>query len=208
MRIRDGFCFKKIENDTYLLPCGQATAEFSKGMKLNASGEFIAFLLTLNMSEEKILQKMKEKYEASDEDLPILKEDLDAFIKSLHSIGVLVDDDANEKNLIMSQKEISSFEIAGLSIEYHGSPALIRKELLPFVSEKIRDDDNNPDQIVCVVQGTPFPRPIGNLLVRTSDIIIIENDYIYAVIYPDNTHVSEMHVLKDGSKVFIYSNTS
>ena len=206
MRLRDGFCFKKIENDTYLLPYGQAVAEFSRGMKLNASGEFIAFLLTLNLSKDKILEKMRDKYGASDEDMPILEKDLDDFLNHLKSMGVLIEDEEINRDYIKNQSEEAVFNIAGFSLRYHGPLSLLRKEMSAFAADPAPENaDANYDQEICIVMGMPGSYPIGNLLLRTPELSVIENDNIYAFIYSRNNHVNEMHVSKDASSVFIYS---
>ena len=206
MRLRSGFCFKKIENDTYLLPYGQAVAEFSRGMKLNASGEFIAFLLTLNLSEDKILKKMREKYGASDEDMPLLKKDLADFTAHLKSMGVLIDDNEESEKLFAAQKEKHTYNIAGFSIRIHGSAPLIRKEMEAFaLAPAATDPDVAYDQEICITRGFPTIRPIGELLLRTADLSVIDSESCYAFIYGTNSYVKEMHVSKDAGEVFIYS---
>lgn len=71
------------------IPYGQRAVENSNILRINDTTKFLWDILQNDTSYEELLKQMKEKYQASEEELPILKQDLDEFLAKARKLQLL-----------------------------------------------------------------------------------------------------------------------
>ena len=64
------------------MPYGQNAASRAHALKLNATSEFLWDALVRGLDEDQLLSLAAKEFEATEEDLPVLREDIRHFIKS------------------------------------------------------------------------------------------------------------------------------
>ena len=79
MKIRDTYLLKEAGGSYFLFPVGQNAVDFKRMLELNETGYYIANQLLNDISYDDLLKKIVEEYEASEEEICILKEDLNLF---------------------------------------------------------------------------------------------------------------------------------
>ena len=88
MRLKDDFILHNTGEDFVIIATGEATKNFNGIIKLNNMGGEIVGLLTTDISEEKIVKAIVEKYEV---DYDTAKEDIKNILDSLKKAGVILD---------------------------------------------------------------------------------------------------------------------
>lgn len=83
------FSLFMISNVPYLLPFGQAIADFKRGVRINDTGAFLWNLLAEDRTEAEMLSLCAAHYEVSDSRLPRLEADLRQFLRTLEDYGML-----------------------------------------------------------------------------------------------------------------------
>ncbi|MCD8346962.1 MAG: PqqD family protein, partial [Lachnospiraceae bacterium] len=73
----------------YILPFGQAIAELRRGILINEAGAFLWEQLQTGPSYEELLAAFASHYQATEEELPELKADMDEFLGQLMAFGIL-----------------------------------------------------------------------------------------------------------------------
>lgn len=192
MKLCSNYSLETIENKTFLIPFGQQTADNRRGMEINDTGVLIWNELCKGQEKEDILLMLKDHFHATTEELIPLETDLDAFLASLKAFGVLLED-----TKITSPSHY--FSIGGLLIGYEGPEQLIHPSFRDY--ECIA---SVPDQVIKVTPTYPQERKNGTILVRTKDIIIMENDAYYIIFYPDSQKLLECHLKKEGDLAIFY----
>ncbi len=86
MKIKKGFVLQKVSGSYLACATGKVAGEFSGLVRMNETGVFIWNLLSEDISEEKIVEKMVEGFGISPE---IAEADVKAFVKNLRDNGIL-----------------------------------------------------------------------------------------------------------------------
>ena len=68
----------RINGQSHLLPYGQGIADHLHAMTTNELGDTLWQMLSEGAGNEELLGYMRDAFEASDEDLPILRQDLES----------------------------------------------------------------------------------------------------------------------------------
>lgn len=89
MKIRDTYLLKEAGGSYFLFPVGQNAVDFKRMLELNETGYYIANQLLNDISYDDLLKKIVEEYEASEEEISILKEDLNLFLHKLQEREIL-----------------------------------------------------------------------------------------------------------------------
>lgn len=89
MKIRDTYLLKEAGGSYFLFPVGQNAVDFKRMLELNETGYYIANQLLNDISYDDLLKKIVEEYEASEEEICILKEDLNLFLHKLQEREIL-----------------------------------------------------------------------------------------------------------------------
>ena len=88
MRLKDDFILHNTGEDFVIIATGEATKNFNGIIKLNNMGGEIVSFLSNDISEEKIVKAIVEKYEVEYE---IAREDILNLLDSLRKAGVILD---------------------------------------------------------------------------------------------------------------------
>lgn len=200
MKLQKQYSLQKLCGIPYLLPFGQNVVEHRRGIRLNDTGAFLWEELAKGSSYTELLHHMAEHYGASAEELPILKKDLDDFLAQLIQIGILIDD----KKL---PEPNCYFQIAGITIGYSGNPKLLMPSLNDFVCkppDKNEWEHLQKKQHFIISATTPYHKPTGKLLIKTTLLEIIEEDECYTLLFPQQKQLMSCCISRDGGIACFY----
>lgn len=88
MKLVEGFCIRKILDDTVIIPTGKAAHCLSGLISVNETGEFLFELLQEEQTMDSLLAALLEEFEVEPE---VAKADVEAFV------DVLVENELLEK---------------------------------------------------------------------------------------------------------------
>lgn len=86
MKLVEGFCIRKILDETVIIPTGKAAHCLSGLISVNETGEFIFELLQTEQTIDSLVTEMLEEFEVEKE---IAEADVEAFVKVLIENGML-----------------------------------------------------------------------------------------------------------------------
>lgn len=86
MKLIEGFCIRKILDETVIIPTGKAAHCLSGLISVNETGEFIFELLQTEQTIESLVAEMLEEFEVEKEKA---EADVEAFVKVLIENGML-----------------------------------------------------------------------------------------------------------------------
>ena len=86
MKIKDTFILRNVAGNNIVLPVGASSDAFSGMMTLNESGVFLWNSLKKDTDMEGLINAMLSEYNVSADQA---KQDVEEFVKSLRSAGVL-----------------------------------------------------------------------------------------------------------------------
>ena len=195
MRQNKGFVLKEIANVPYLLPYGQMIADRKRGMQINATGAYLWKLLEQDCTMEELIARSAEYYEVPTEDFEEFKNDISQFINQLIAYGIVIDEDG--VNMVTDSLSLT---IAGLGIELLGPAKAFPKEFRPF---EVASCDTIHQEIR-LQSGFPSVRQNGALLIRNEELMVLETEEGYILLFPQAKHIVEIHLSKAGSKVLCY----
>lgn len=89
MKITEGYLLKEIADCYVLIPVGQNVVDYKKMIHLNESGYFIVKKLQEEIGYEELLNALVTEYQAEEDEIAILKSDLDEFLNKLEEKGLL-----------------------------------------------------------------------------------------------------------------------
>lgn len=189
MKQNPAYILRTINDVPYILPIGQSIADHKRGIRLNESGLFLWNTLSEVSDEEELLSRFAAHYQADDVDLPILRQDVHTFLLQLFTLGILQTGKTNVPDCFDA-----FFRIGNIVTGYHGPTALLSPALFDFSCEA-----EVPDFTIRIIPSPPAVHAIGNILIRTNDITICQNDTSYLFFYPDSYGVRECHLSLDGA---------
>lgn len=86
MKLVEGFCIRKILDETVIIPTGKAAHCLSGLISVNETGEFLFELLQTDQTKDSLVAAMLEEFEVEKE---IAEADVAAFVKVLIENGML-----------------------------------------------------------------------------------------------------------------------
>lgn len=86
MKLIEGFCIRKILDETVIIPTGKAAHCLSGLISVNETGEFIFELLQTEQTMDSLVAEILNEFEV---DKDIAKADVEAFVKVLIENGML-----------------------------------------------------------------------------------------------------------------------
>lgn len=86
MRIKDGFVLREVAGQAVVIAVGEASKEFHGMINLNNTGKVIWQEIENGLSEDEIVDKLMEKYDA---DVETVKCDVKSMIQKMQAAGVL-----------------------------------------------------------------------------------------------------------------------
>lgn len=83
MKLTSGYMIREIAGNFVIVPISQTMVDYKKMLHTNESGAFIFDSIQKGMSYEELLDAMVIKYQASEDELAILRNDLDEFLEEI-----------------------------------------------------------------------------------------------------------------------------
>ncbi|MDE6639171.1 MAG: PqqD family protein [Acetatifactor sp.] len=193
------FMLCELNGIPYLLPFGQGVADMRRGVRLNETGSYVWKLLASETCEKDIVSHCAAHFRASGDELPQLKTDISQFLNQLRLLGILQEDSATPQPTaadlylriggltiaLSGPTEYFSVDFSSFSVKYTGTDAIDQKiELCPF---------------------SPPSHPLGRVLQRNSQLLVLENENGYILCFPGADSSLEARLSRDGSDVLIFA---
>ena len=86
MKLKDGFCTQRISKGQVMVPVGDADTDFRGIVRSNSTAAFVVDCLKEETTRDEILEKLKNTYDGSEEEMA---KDLDEVIAKLDSINAI-----------------------------------------------------------------------------------------------------------------------
>lgn len=198
MKLSGQYTLQTLNGVPYLLPFGQSIAQNRRGIRLNETGLFLLDKLKEGLKKEELLSAMATHYEAEEDDIPVLKQDLDSFLSQLVLIGILEKED-------VCLKPNCYFCIGGLTIGYSGTPDFLPSSMLDFSCQEPSNEEK-ADQYITISSVLPNHFFTGSLLIKTDELEICLDDTDYVFTFSQQTGVPVFRISRNGSHVRIYIN--
>lgn len=202
IKLKNGFSLYDIKGTHYLLPYGQNIAEHRHSMRFNDATRLFYEPLLRGTSKEELLELLAKHYEAEEKDIPTLKADISSFLTQMDNFHML------EHTLPHHPADASHFfKIGPAVIGYQGPAELLHPSFFDFsANQDISGGNIAPDMMITIAMYAPDSRAIGDILIRTDEIIISKSQNSYLFFYPADYGISEAEVSSDGSTAVFYCN--
>lgn len=187
MKTTEGYILRNIGGEYYLLPIGQNIALRRGAPQLNHTGTLLWNSIQQGANKEYLLKLLMEHYEAGTEDIPILQSDIDTFISHMQSLGLLSCD-------VEAPRCNHYFKIGGIIIGYEGPDSLIHPNLLDFTCKSA-----SAMQFWSVEAPTPYPLPMGEILIRTNEIEVCQSKDAYHITFFPASQLIRSQISLDGT---------
>lgn len=199
MKLRRNKCYilRELSGVPYLLPYGQAQAEFKRAIRLNETGVFLWNLLEKEYSREELLTACANYYGIPENGLPSLTADIDQFLVDLTASGCLIENASKNRPENTAEKYVHA---GNLTLKLVGTPEAFSHNFDSFLCEATE----NADQTLVVHLFPPSLNINGELLLRRNSLKIIDADDKYVFLFSSNVYVKEVHLSKDGSLADFY----
>lgn len=197
MKIRDGYQKIKLAGSTYLMPYGQNAADRAHSLKLNTTSEFLWDAFVSGADEEQLVSIAAKEFEATEEDLPILREDIRHFVSALAANGILQLSDHPQPH---SSCEPSYYKIGPMTFAYYGPIELYDRYFKKFAC----DPTSHADQSIYLKIGMPRYKENGTILLRTNELQLCDAGFLYRFLFQRSWGIYEMTLTKDGSCATAY----
>lgn len=194
---------RNIAGTAYLFPIGQAIADRKHGVQLNETGSFLWDLLAVERSFDDILSVCASHYGFTDEELPTLKENIESFLSYfIKNNIILLNASFEPASTYYNHNYYRTLKIAGLKCMLFGPAEAFSDNLLPFLEDGVEC----PDQTI-QISTKPIPfHENGVLLLRNKELVVLDCDTKYILMFPASPQINEVHLQKDGSFAFLYCN--
>lgn len=197
MKRNDNYVLKELNGIPYLLPYGQTQADHKRGSCLNETSAFLWNLLEQEHNRIELIAACAEYFGTAKSELPSLAEDIDQFLENLSARGYLAESTKNSFTQITSSKHIKA---GNLILKLVGSPEAFTECFDPFLYDTARA----ADQTITLHPHSPSQPVSGVLLLRNNELIIIDTEEQYILLFPRKEYIEEIHLSKDAVLVDIY----
>ncbi len=209
MKIRKEYMIKYIEGIPYLLPYGQGIAQSFRSLRLDADEVFLWEYMLRGYDEVECMHRLCAHLGVGETHRSAVEAKVTDFFSMLEQLQII---DRRSHQLIGPLEDYDLFEVAGLLICYSGPKEYIARELEPFRMDSVMVPANwkdgecleRPIQRVEIVLSGPRILAVGEILMRTPEVIVYADERHYYYLFPQNTCVHEMRVRKNGSKAVIF----
>lgn len=89
MKIKESYYPRKVGDLYVLFPVGQSVVDFEKLIKLNTTGYFLVTKMQEEIAYHELLTSMIEEFEANDEEIELLRNDLNVFLEQLRQRNIV-----------------------------------------------------------------------------------------------------------------------
>ena len=198
MKQADGYLLETIAGVPYLLPYGQNIADLKRGVQLNDTGVFLWQTLAQEISSDELLHKFFTFFDGTPEDLPSFKEDMETFLSTLSTLGMITGYAAPAQ----PEPLCKILCIGELYVAFRGKDAFFSDEFDAF--ESGLPADRQPDLTIQIHGYYPSTKGKGTLLLRNQDLYVMDCDSFYTFLFPSMSGVYEGRVTKDAAQADIY----
>ena len=191
----------EINGIPFLLPYGQSNAGAGTVLRLNQSGSLLWDGLCRGLSENELLALLAKEYQASETELPLLKHDMEQFFSLLTAHGILAAQASSPElsAAAMTSSTAHTFRIGTVTISCTGADALCEQYFKSFYCAPA-----DPDLRINIIRHAPLQKRNGNIILRTSELILCDCGDNYILLFSGDWFIHEMHIRKDGSAADIY----
>lgn len=197
MKRNDLFILRKIDEDIFLVPTGQAASDMRKPLMINERGEFIWETLATDMKREHLIRLVLEHYMPERDRAEAVSQDVYAFTSKLMALGMIVSEDTPVGKDAYINTDI---EIAGVKIRIKTEEDILFDKLVPFKSEF-----EKPDVTVRFRIGLPSYTENGNVILRNKDMTVLDAKDGFIAIHTGTERIKEIHIDKSGKEANIFS---
>lgn len=216
----NGYVLTELFGSSYLLPYGQNIAAFKHGLRLNETGTLICRALLEGKTKEELPSLLAAHFEAEETELPALKEDVDRFLEQLQRLGIFGDP---SPRLHIPSETFQRFRIGTVILQLNIDKDLISDGFLPFAlgtytqpnthttCDTIRQpnaaetgDTPSADLSISVRFGQPPKRPVGEVLVYSEELLIIEAADCYNLVFLSSPDLIACQIDKNGQHACFY----
>ena len=202
MKIKNTFAIKNINNKTFLIPFGQSVAAQQRALELNSTSVFICNALKNDLSADELLSLIINEYHPDNEDIKNIAADIRSFLQLLKAYNTL---ECNDDTFFIPTgiPFIQYMKIAGITIKLTAPKALIHPDFESFKIDEKDIDNNSASEVTCAdlcidVTDCMSPiKPIGNILIRSEELMIIDSQSEYICIYLNCNRLKEWHLSKN-----------
>ena len=201
MKVVSDYFIRKNGEEYTMIPYGQAIAEHLPELKTNSIGIKIYRFLQGGASQEELVGLLAESLGVNMNDKSLMSKlsiDVESVVGFYRGHGI-ISGDYDRK----SEEYDRIFSIGGIPIHYYGSEGLLDKKLFDFSDESKAEPGIEP-MSVAVTARRPRVLTMGNIILRTEDIIITADVESYHIIYLSYRYVRELHYLKRGGMTTIF----
>ena len=197
MHRSSNFSLFNIAGTPYLLPVGQGIADHKRGVRINETGIFIWELLREDRSEKELLDLYAPHFEASASELPQMEADLRQFLQILNNYGMI---SCNSDNV---QRYLS---ISGLTLLLRGPKEAFTQEFDAFEIDSSSCDPSSLhiNQTINIVDFAPVFLSGGTVLLQNPELVVIQGDSHYRLLFPAAPGIYEVHLSIDGTNACYY----
>lgn len=192
-RAAEGYTCVMLEGQNYLLPYGQKIVDFHMGLQINETGALLWNALGDGAGEEELLEMLCGHFEAKEDEIPQIRQDLQEFLGQLAQRGAAVREECPDYAARYSSQPLF-FRAGSLRIAYGGPEPVYEKYFRRFACE-----GGEADQRAEVMPCRPLATQNGRVLVRSGDFLLMEAGEGYIMLFPAFPDIYEMHVSRDGS---------
>lgn len=187
----------QLAENSYLVPYGQSVADHRRTIMTNESGVLLWNAFTSGASASEMLSLLQATYEASDEDLPSLEQDVRTFMDCLEKNGIFA-----KSSVPHSGYPATKLAIGPVGICFHAPKSLISTYFTSFEDTAAKTECC---QELHILPYEPFAKPNGKILTRSRDLIIFETEDAYVYLPTKSNYIYEMHVTKDARYAYLYA---
>ncbi len=198
----------------YLLPFGQGVADMRRGVRLNETGAYVWNLLASETCEENIVSLCASHFQAGSDELPQLRADISQFLNRLRLLKILKEDSVTPKTTTADMY----LHIGGLTLALLGPSEYFSADFSPFSIKCPGKDAGGKDAGGTDATGTdavdqtielrpfsPSSHPLGRVLQRNSQLLVLENENGYILCFPAAESPLEAWLSRNGSNVLIFA---
>jgi len=197
MKQNKGFILREIADVPYLLPYGQMIADHKRGMKINSTGVYLWKLLEQELTMNELIALSAAYYEIPEQDRAEFETDIRQFLMQLLAYGII--EDSSEPTASKEDTE-SLLSIGNLNLQLFGPEAAFPPEFTDFVVSEVPQ----VHQTIHLHIGSPATQSNGLVLLRNQELVILEQEEQYILIFPEAKQLVEIHLKKDASKAICY----
>jgi len=197
MKQNKGFILREIADVPYLLPYGQMIADHKRGMKINSTGVYLWKLLEQELTMNELIALSAAYYEIPEQDRAEFETDIRQFLMQLLAYGII--EDSSEPTASKEDTE-RLLSIGNLNLQLFGPEAAFPPEFTDFVVSEVPQ----VHQTIHLHIGSPATQSNGLVLLRNQELVILEQEEQYILIFPEAKQLVEIHLKKDASKAICY----